>query len=73
MNERGVFWPQMVQKYNEVGIKSVMSYPISDRNETEYIEGLFDCAQHLNDLIEEQDHVVYLHCNSSISRSPTLV
>jgi hypothetical protein len=53
MNERGVFWPQMVQKYNEVGIKRVVSYPISDRNESEYIEGLFDCAQHLNDLIEE--------------------
>lgn len=44
MNERGVFWPQMVQKYNEVGIKRVMSYPISDKVESEYIEGLFDCA-----------------------------
>jgi len=27
----------------------------------------------LNDLINEQGHTVYVHCNSSISRSPALI
>ena len=53
MNARGVFWPQLVQKYHEVGIKTTFSYPISDKNEKDYIEALFDCSQHLNDLIDE--------------------
>lgn len=51
MTSRGVFWPQMVEKYKEVGINTVMSYPISDKNEDDYIEELFNAAQHVNDLI----------------------
>lgn len=73
MTSRGVFWPQMVEKYKEVGIKTVMSYPISDKNEDEYIEELFNAAQHMNDLINEKGHTLYIHDSSSITRSPTLV
>ena len=43
----------MVQKYNEAGINKCFSYPISDKNEEQYIEELFNGAQHLNDLINE--------------------
>ena len=73
MASRGVFWPQMVDKYREIGIDRTFSYPISDKDEDQYIDDLFNCAQHLNDLIEEQGHTVYIHDNSSTSRAPTLL
>lgn len=74
MTERGVFWPQLVDKYNEVGIdtRDVMSFPIPDKNEEKYIEELFNAAQHLNDMINERGLTVYVHDNSSITRAPTL-
>lgn len=73
MASRGVFWPQMVDKYREIGIDRTFSYPIADKDEDQYMDDLFNCAQHLNDLIEEQGHTVYVHDNSSTSRAPTLV
>jgi len=36
-----------------VGIDNVFSYPIPDKDEDEYIEELFNAAQHLNDMISE--------------------
>ena len=73
MTQRGVFWPQLVEKYKEVGIDNVFSYPIPDKDEDEYIEELFNAAQHLNDMISEQGLTVYVHDNSSLTRAPTLV
>ena len=73
MTQRGVFWPQLVEKYKEVGIDNVFSYPIPDKDEDEYIEELFNAAQHLNDMINEQGLTVYVHDNSSLTRAPTLV
>lgn len=72
MTERGVFWPQMKQKYRENGIDCVMSYPIPDHDEDNYVEELFNCSQHLNDMITERGHTVYINDNSSITRAPTL-
>lgn len=72
MAQRGVFWPQLVEKYKEVGISNVYSYPIPDRDEDQYIEELFNAAQHLNDMINERELTVYIHDNSSMTRAPTL-
>jgi protein-tyrosine phosphatase len=55
-----------------MGIKA-FSYPISDSDEDAYLDGLFHAAQHLNDLVVEQNHTVYLHDNTGISRAPTLL
>ena len=73
MLERGAFWPQIKQECIKAGIDKVISFPISDKNEDEYIESLFDAAQHLNDLINEKQHTVYLYDNSGMTRAPTLV
>lgn len=73
MTERGVFWPQIKQECIKAGIEQAFSYPISDKNEDEYIDDLFAAAQHLNDLINEKQHTVYLYDNSGMSRAPTLI
>jgi hypothetical protein len=49
-----------------------MSYPIPDHDEDNYVEELFNCSQHLNDMITERGHTVYINDNSSITRAPTL-
>lgn len=54
MTERKAFWPQIKQESRKAGINKVMSFPISDKNESEYMDDLFAAAQHLNDLINEQ-------------------
>lgn len=66
-------WGLLKKKYFESGIKKVMSFPIDDRTQESYITGLFDCTQHLNDLIDEQGETVFIHDNSGVSRAPTLV
>jgi len=73
MLSRGCDWNILEEQYKEVGIDTVMSFPVCDWNEEKYIEDLFDASQHLNQLLNEDDHTVYIHCNSSISRGPTLV
>lgn len=73
MRARGVDWEIMKQKYRDVGIDRCVSFPIDDRSQDEYIDGLYNCAQHLNDLLNEQNHIVYIHDNSSISRAPALI
>lgn len=73
MTERKVFWPQIKQEARKAGINKVMSFPISDKNESEYMDDLFAAAQHLNDLINEQKETVYLYDNSGMTRAPTLV
>lgn len=55
-----------------MGIKA-FSFPISDSDEDAYLDYLFNASQHLNDLITEQGHTVFLHDNTGISRAPTLV
>lgn len=72
MEARGYDWHQVKDKYRALGMKA-FSYPINDQNEDIYTDGLFHAAQHLNDLISEQGHCVYLHDNTGISRAPTLV
>lgn len=53
MQTRGVDWTVMKRSYAEVGIDRALSFPLNDSNPDEFIDGLFNCAQHLNDLIQE--------------------
>jgi len=50
-----------------------MSFPVCDWSEEKYLEDLFDAVQHLNQLLCEDEHTVYINCGSAISRGPTLV
>ena len=63
----------MKRSYAECGIDRAVSFPIDDSNQEDFIDSLFNCAQHLNDLINEQGHIVYVHDSSSISRAPALI
>ena len=62
----------MKRWYAEEGIDRVVSFPIPDHDEEEYMDKLFIAAQHINDLINEQGHTVYLHDTSGLTRAPTL-
>lgn len=73
MDNRGVDWPKIKTTYAEAGILRTLSYPIDDSNPEELIESLFTCAKHLNTLINDQGHTVYVSDNSAITRAPTLV
>ena len=72
MAARGVFWPVMKAKYLELGIQSY-SFPLPDKNEQDYADEIFNICQHLNDLVNEQGHTVFLQDNSAISRGPTVL
>ena len=72
MEARGFDWHQIKDKYRALGILP-FSYPINDSSEDGYTDGLFHASQHLNDLVNEQGHTVYLHDNTGISRAPTLL
>ena len=47
--------------------------PIKDFNEEELKSKLFDAASHLNQMINEKDLKVYVHCSSAIGRAPAVV
>lgn len=64
---------RMLRYYKSRGINLVVNYPVSDINEDEYIENLFQASQHLHDLIDIKGHHVFVHCSSGVSRAPTLV
>jgi len=72
MLSRGIDWDEMKEQYKDVGIERCMSFPVCDSTEEKYLEDLFDAAQHLNQLLCEEEHTVYIHCGSSITRGPTL-
>ncbi len=72
LTSRGLFWPSLKEKYLEEGLKA-FSFPLSDKTEEDYMEGLFDVVQHLNDLVNEQGHTVYIQDTSALSRGPTLL
>ena len=50
----------------------MISFPISDEDEDEYGEQLYQGALFLNNLIAHKGHTVFVHCTTGVSRSPTL-
>mmetsp|Transcript_11457 Transcript_11457/g.19382 ORF Transcript_11457/g.19382 Transcript_11457/m.19382 type:complete len:304 (+) Transcript_11457:792-1703(+) len=73
LGHRGYTWSKLVQLYEEKGIQKSMHYPIDDQDEAEYQTHVLTAAQYLNDLTKNQGHKVFIHCNSGISRSPTVL
>jgi predicted protein tyrosine phosphatase len=59
--------------YRGRGITEVINVPINDMREEDFIKGLFDASVAIDHLINEKDKKVYVHCTSSITRSPSAV
>ena len=46
---------------------------MTDDVEAEYCHCLFEAAKILNDLINNQGHMVFVNCTTGVSRGPTLI
>lgn len=58
--------------YRSLKIK-VVELPLSDANQVAYQKQLFKACKVLHKVLEESGDCVFIHCASSLSRSPTLV
>ena len=67
----GVHWNRMESYYREVGI-DVRRVPVRDFDRDDLRRQLPKCVEVLDELLS-QGHVVYVHCNMGVNRSPTIV
>lgn len=72
IEQRGIPWDKLKLTYAENGILC-QRFPVKDADEDELCASLFVAAQHLNNMLNKQDHTVYLHCTSGISRAPAVL
>lgn len=72
IQQRGIDERALVSEFRNHGIKTYYRYGLNDDDEDTYKEDLFEAQQILNDLIENRNEKVYLHCTSGISRCPSL-
>ena len=72
MGQRGLDEGAMIQMYRSHGINTYKRVPLHDDDDIEYSQDLIKAAHTLDDLINRQNHIVYLHCGSGFVRAPTL-
>lgn len=70
---RGINQDKMRMFYDRAQITSYQTFAVSDAIEDEYITNLFEAAKVLDQLLNDDEQEVFLHCTTGISRSPTLV
>jgi protein-tyrosine phosphatase len=70
IQQRDIDWPAMEDAYRRHGIV-VRRFPIEDFSPSDMRRKLHPCVRILESLIRA-GHVVYLHCNAGINRSPTV-
>ena len=66
----GVDWQELRSAYREAGI-DVRRIPVQDFDPDDLRRKLPDCVEVLDELLD-LGHVVYLHCNMAVNRSPTI-
>lgn len=71
ITQRGVDQKALAKYCKQIGIKTFLRYPVSDDNEREYCNDMFEVQKILADLIN-QGHKVFLHCTSGMSRGPSI-
>ncbi|SRR5208282_5760960 len=67
----GVNWHRLVSYYRESGIE-VRRVQVEDFNPGDLRRQLPECVEVLDELLR-QGHMVYVHCNMGINRSPSIV
>jgi len=72
IDHRGTNWPLMCDYYKKRGITAV-HFPIHDFNEQHLTERLFDAAQCLNNMVNNEGLKVYVHCTAGMGRAPASV
>ncbi len=70
LQQRDIEWQHMEEVYQSLGME-IRRYPIEDLSPGDMRRKLRPCVRLLAGLIDA-GHVVYLHCNAGINRSPTV-
>jgi protein-tyrosine phosphatase len=70
MDYWGIDWPRLESHYQTTGI-DVRRSPVQDFDPDDLRRSLPKCVEALDDLLGE-GHMVYLHCNMGVNRSPTI-
>ncbi len=66
----GVNWNRMGSYYREAGIE-VRRVPVQDFDKDDLRRQLPKCVEVLDELLS-QGHIVYVHCNMGVNRSPSI-
>lgn len=69
IEHRDIDWAGMEAAYRELGV-AIRRFPIEDFSPVDMRKKLRQCVRLLAEMIQA-GHVVYLHCNAGINRSPT--
>jgi protein-tyrosine phosphatase len=72
MQERSVDWGMLQKMYKNNDISAVFHYPIDEVSPNYHVK-MFEVAQRLQDLVENKNRTVLVHCTSGVSRSSTVV
>ena len=67
----GVNWNRMESYYRETGVE-VRRVPVRDFDKDDLRCQLPRCVEVLDELLS-QGHIVYVHCNMGVNRSPSIV
>ena len=66
-----VDWNRLQACYRDSGIE-VRRVPVQDFDRDDFRRNLHRCVEVLDELLR-RDHVVYVHCNMGVNRSPSIV
>lgn len=72
IKHRGINWPRMVEYYSAAGIRPEL-FPIHDFNEQDLRSKILNGAKLLNEMINEDNRKVYVHCTAGMGRAPAVV
>lgn len=72
-NARSINQSKLKQFYRNHGISKVVNYPVDDSDESMVYDQLFQASLKLNEMIQDEQQRVFVHCTSGIVRAPTLV
>jgi len=61
-----------MQDYRNFGIDTAMHYPVAN-DDDQYKKRVFSAAQYVNDLLNNKDKKVFIHCTSGEVRAPSVV
>ena len=70
-NQLGINWHNQMNEYRHYGIDTVMHYPLSF-DDSEAKMRTFAACQYINDMVNNKNQKVFVHCTSGIVRSTTV-
>ena len=73
ISQRGINERLLVDEFRRHGVKTYYRFGLSDDDDEQYSQDLFEAQQILSDLVENKQEKVYVHCTTGITRSPSVI